>query len=625
MKREVSQYEFLMNRSEGVTFLQGIQELVQQVADAISAALKVEAEIVDETMTVMAGTGECRKRVNTIEEGGKKEAGYVYGRVLITKQAFVVEDARNDPMYDPLVDTGELEEVAEICCPILYKEKAIGVIGLLAFNQEQHSRLIKNKQQMLNFLWRMSELITGKVAEKEAANQLLLTKNKLNTILESIQDGILAIDHCGTVTHCNSTVELLLDTPKDQMVGKPLKWVLPESPMLSVLESGRGYTEKEEIYQTAKQHFHFVVTATPIFNQNHIYGVVASIRKMSDVRKLAYSLTAGELDLSFAEVKGKSNVIKSLKQQAMKVSNSHSNILLTGESGTGKGVFAMAIHNASNRASGPFISVNCGSIPETLLESELFGYAKGAFTGANKEGKIGKFEMADGGTIFLDEIGDLPLHLQVKLLHVLQHKKVERVGGGQPLPVDIKVIAATNQNLEKMVKEGEFRADLYFRLNVIPLYLPPLRERKVDIPILMNHFLSKHTASLRKNIYGFDPHVIELFQNYNWPGNVRELENAVEYAVNMEQSNRITVQSVPGRILEQKNIPSEPSSLKAMLSLHEKEILQDMLRKYGHSVKAKKQIAARLNISLATLYRKLEESGLQSASFPAGYSPFTHT
>lgn len=591
-----------------MTFLKGIQELVQQVADVISAALKVETEIVDETMTVIAGTGECRKRINTVEEGGEINAGYVYGRVLSTKQAFVVEDARNDPMYDP----GELEEVAEICCPILYKEKAIGVIGLVAFNQEQYTQLIENKEQMLNFLRRMSELITGKVAEMETTKQLLLTKNKLDTIVDSIQDGILAINKDGVITHCNHTVEMLLNKEKADIIGKPLEQILPGSPMMSVLKTGKGYSEKEEIYQTSKQHFHFIVTATPISNLNQVYGAVASIRKMSDVRKLAYSLTSSELDLSFAEVKGESSIIKSLKQQALKVCNSKSSIMITGESGTGKGVFAMAIHNASKRASGPFVSVNCGSIPETLLESELFGYVKGAFTGANKEGKIGKFEMADGGTIFLDEIGDLPLHLQVKLLHVLQHKKVERVGGSKPIPIDIRVIAATNQNLEKMVQEGEFRADLFFRLNVIPLHLPPLQERQIDIPILMNHFLSKHTASLNKEIYGFDPKVIEKFQRYSWPGNVRELENTVEYAVNMEQTNRITVHSLPLRMLRKIDHSSGYSSLKTMLSLHEKEILQSMLSKYGHSVKAKKQIANQLLISLATLYRKLEEHSLQN-------------
>lgn len=592
-----------------MTFLKGIQELVQQVADVISAALKVETEIIDETMTVMAGTGECRKRINTIEEGGEIAAGYVYGRVLSTKQAFVVEDAQNDPMYDP---TGELEEVAEICCPILYKEKAIGVIGLIAFNQKQYKRLIENKKEMLNFLWQMSELITGKVAEMETTKQLLLMKNKLNTIVESIQDGILAIDRDGVITHCNHTVEILLNKDKKFIIGSSLEKIFPGSPLLSVLKTGKGYSEKEEIYQTSKEHFHFIVTATPLSNQSQVYGAVASIRKMSDVRKLAYSLTSSELDLSFSEVKGESSIIKSLKQQAMKVSNSNSSIMITGESGTGKGVFAMAIHNASKRASGPFVSVNCGSIPETLLESELFGYVKGAFTGANKEGKIGKFEMADGGTIFLDEIGDLPFHLQVKLLHVLQHKKVERVGSSKLIPIDIKVIAATNQNLEKMVNEGEFRADLFFRLNVIPLHLPPLQERRIDIPILMNHFLSKHTASLNKDIYGFESKVIEMFQTYRWPGNVRELENVVEYAVNMEQTNRITVHSLPLRMLRKNDLSSGYSSLKKMLSLHEKEILQNMLSKYGHSVKAKKQIAEQLTVSMATLYRKLEEHDLQN-------------
>jgi len=592
-----------------VTFLKGIQELVQQVADVIAAALKVETEIVDETMTVMAGTGECRKRINTIEEGGEIAAGYVYGRVLSTKQAFVVEDAKNDPMYDP---TGELEEVAEICCPILYKEKAIGVIGLIAFNQKQYKRLIENKKEMLNFLWQMSELITGKVAEMETTKQLLLMKNKLNTIVESIQDGILAIDRDGVITHCNHTVEMLLNKDKNLINGSPLEEIFPGSPMLSVLKTGKGYSEKEEIYQTSKEHFHFIVTVTPLSDQSQVYGAVASIRKMSDVRKLAYSLTSSELDLSFSEVKGESSIIKSLKQQAMKVSNSNSSIMITGESGTGKGVFAMAIHNASKRASGPFVSVNCGSIPETLLESELFGYVKGAFTGASKEGKIGKFEMADGGTIFLDEIGDLPLHLQVKLLHVLQHKKVERVGSSKLIPIDIKVIAATNQNLEKMVNEGEFRADLFFRLNVIPLHLPPLQERRIDIPILMNHFLSKHTASLNKDIYGFDPKVIEMFQTYRWPGNVRELENVVEYAVNMEPTNRITVHSLPLRMLRKNDLSSGYSSLKKMISLHEKEILQNMLSKYGYSVKAKKQIAGQLEVSIATLYRKLEEHELQN-------------
>jgi transcriptional regulator with PAS, ATPase and Fis domain len=297
-----------------------------------------------------------------------------------------------------------------------------------------------------------------------------------------------------------------------------------------------------------------------------------------------------------------------VKEQAQQVAKSDSNILITGESGTGKGLFARAIHFSSNRQSGPFISVNCGAIPETLLESELFGYTKGAFTGANREGKVGKFEMADNGTIFLDEIGDMPLHLQVKLLHVIQNKEIERVGSVRPIPVNVRVIAATNKNLEEMVAERTFRSDLFFRLNVIPLHIPPLRERKTDIPILMEHFLKELKKKLDKEIDSYTSEVFEIFRNYSWPGNVRELENAVEYAVNMVSGITIHKENIPKRMIqsERKNVGA--ISLKERLLLHEGEILREMLNRYGSTVEDKKRIANELKVSLATLYRKIEEN-----------------
>ncbi|GAB7388902.1 sigma 54-interacting transcriptional regulator [Bacillaceae bacterium] len=587
-----------------------IQPMVQQVAEAISAALKVETEIVDETLTVVAGTGKYRKRVNTKEEGGVKEAGFLYGKVLLTNEAYVVEDARRDPTYDPSVLTGEVDEVAEICCPIEYNRRTIGVIGLVAFNQEQHRYLVENKEQMLLFLRRMAELLASKVSEKEAMRQLQVTTNKMQTLIESIHEGILAIDEEGVITHCNRTTEILVKQSRRNLIGKHLQTVWPGSPMLKVLETGKGYVEKEEIYSHASHSMHFVVTATPIRIEEKISGVVATVRRMSDVRKLAYSLTNHQKVFSFSEIIGTSKSIQLLKEQAMRVAPSNSNILITGESGTGKGIFAMAIHYSSPRRSGPFVTVNCGAIPESLLESELFGYAKGAFTGANREGKVGKFELADGGTIFLDEIGDLPLHLQVKLLHVLQYKEVERIGSGRLIPVDVRVIAATNRNLEDMVAEGEFRSDLYFRLNVIPLSIPPLRERKEDIPLLMNHFLQKYTNTLRKEISGYEEEVVRLFMDYPWPGNVRELENAVEYAVNFENGTLIRKESVPPRILRNVPVRKEPLSLKERLHRHEGDILREMMEKYGESFAAKKRIARELKVSMATLYRKLEEHRL---------------
>lgn len=590
-----------------MTPLLRIQPMVQLVADAISAALKVETEIVDEEMTVVAGTGKYREKINQKEEGGSREEGYLYGRVLMHNRWYVVENAQQDPAYDPSVQKGDTEEFAEICCPIRYHGEAIGVIGLIAFTPEQRQQLIYNQESMLTFLFRMAELIESKISEMQAIHQLELTKQNLETLIESVQEGILAIDSDGRITHCNRAAEQLIHRDKKQVIGQPLDSVWPGSPMLDVLRSGEGYKEKEEIYASPSSHMHFIVDAVPVILNEKLVSVVASFRRMSDVRRLAYSLTGSEALSSFSGIKGESQSVQVIKQQAAQVARSHSSVLITGESGTGKGLFAMAIHSHSPRSSGPFITVNCGAIPETLLESELFGYVKGAFTGANREGKPGKFELANGGTLFLDEIGDIPLHLQVKLLHALQYKQIQRVGGDRPIPVDIRVIAATNRNLEQMVEEREFRSDLYFRLNVIPLYIPPLRERKEDIPALMLHFLQKHARLLARNLSGFSLEVQELFLRYPWPGNVRELENAVEYAVNMETGPIIGQESIPQRMLRLRSTERETLSLKERIYQFEGTILEDMLKKHGTSVQAKRNIAKELNISLATLYRKLEE------------------
>lgn len=590
-----------------MTQLSEIQSIAQQVAEAISAALKIETEIVDETMTVVAGTGKLKNRINKKEEGGVKEAGFLYGRVLTHNQAYVIENARMDPTYDPSVLKGETEEIAEICCPIRYKGIAIGVIGLIAITQEQQRNLVENQDQMLSFLYRMSDLLSSKVSEMDAMKQLQITTKKLHAIIESIHEGIIAIDDQGILTHCNRTAELLLKRKKEKIIGQPLENILPESPMMDVLKTGKGYAEKEEFYPLSNGQMHFIVTATPIKTMDEISGVVSSFRGMSDVKRLAYSLTNYQESFLLSEIKGESSRLEIVKEQARQVAKGDSNILITGESGTGKGLFARAIHFSSSRLSGPFILVNCGAIPETLLESELFGYTKGAFTGANREGKVGKFEMADNGTIFLDEIGDMPLHLQVKLLHVIQNREIERVGSGRPISINVRVIAATNKNLEEMVAEGTFRSDLFFRLNVIPIHIPPLRERKKDIPILMEHFLKEYMQKLDKSIDSYSPEVIEIFKNYRWQGNVRELENAVEYAVNMVSGKVIQKENIPQRMIQKEKKYTGSFTLKERLNQYEREILREMLNLYGSSVEDKKRIANELNISLATLYRKIEE------------------
>ncbi|NGQ95713.1 sigma 54-interacting transcriptional regulator [Brevibacillus sp. SYP-B805] len=596
-----------------MSLLKEVQPLAQQVAEAISAALQVETEIVDDTMTIIAGTGKYRERINTKEEGGQIDAGYLYGRVLKTNQPYFVEDARNDPSYDPSVLQGKTEELAELCSPIHYNGRVIGVIGLIAFTEAQHRSLIQNKMPYLTFLQRMAELLTGKIAEESALRNWKKTLRQLETLIESIHEGILAIDEQGMITTCNETAQQLIQRNKDDLLGRPLGEIWKDAPMLQVLATGKGYTEQEERYRLGDHEMHFIVTARPILVNDTVAGAVASFRRMADMRRLAYQLTNEPKDLHFSEIYGKSRAISVVIRQAEQVARGTSNILITGESGTGKGMLAACIHSASNRRNGPFIIVNCGAIPEALLESELFGYVGGAFTGARREGKAGKFELADGGTIFLDEIGDLPLHLQVKLLHVLQNRQVERVGSNQPIPVNIRVISATNKNLEEMVRNKEFRDDLYFRLNVIPLHMPPLRERTEDIPLLMDYFLEKYRHMVERPPLDFTPEVRSLFMQYQWPGNVRELENAIEYAVNMATTPYIGLDSVPLRIRSvyaPQEIPTAcedgTPSLKEQLRQHELQILQSMLKQYGHSLEAKRRIAERLDIGLATLYRKLE-------------------
>lgn len=286
-------------------------------------------------------------------------------------------------------------------------------------------------------------------------------------------------------------------------------------------------------------------------------------------------------------------------------------MLITGESGTGKEMFAKAIHYASPRGEGPFVTVNCGAIPENLLESELFGYEKGAFTGASDKGKAGKFEAANGGTIFLDEIGDMPPHLQVKILHVLQNMRFERVGGNKNIIVDVRVIAATNKDLESMIREGTFREDLYYRLSVIPLTIPPLRERRDDIKLLMYHFLRKYNTFMNRKITGFTKEVEDLYINHDWPGNVRELENAVEYGTNMAFGDTIGMDEVPARLLRnEENVMKFQDTnlpLSEQVKRYEKEIITRKLKKYGTSGNAKDTVAKELGLSRATLYRKLTE------------------
>lgn len=298
-------------------------------------------------------------------------------------------------------------------------------------------------------------------------------------------------------------------------------------------------------------------------------------------------------------------------RKAKRIVNSTANVLIRGATGTGKEVLAKAIHYEGNRKNQPFVAVNCAAIPGELLESELFGYAGGAFTGANREGKVGKFELADNGTLFLDEIGDLPSSLQPKLLRVLQERRIERVGGNKSLPVNVRIITATHRNLEEMVRDGTFREDLYYRINVIPLHTKSLKERRDDIPYFLQYSICKHCSLLNIPYLTMEPQLEQWLIQYDWPGNIRQLENVVEYMVNMAQSGVLGFHDLPDYLHEfQTLIHTGGLSLEEMVAEHEKSILQSFFLN-GHARKDKEKVAEELKISLSTLYRKLERHNLK--------------
>lgn len=582
-----------------LTRLYRIRNTVQSVAEAISAALGIETEVVDNELNIVAGTGRYRDKVGKKEENGCINAGYLYGRVLTTGKEYIIEDATTDLSYDPSVERGETEELAEVCAPIIVDTDVVGVIALVAFNREQQAALLSNKEQLLLFVRHMGKLIASKISEAEMSNRMA-------TILESIHEGVIAVNSLGYITHCNQKGEELIRCKRSVILGKHVESVLPGTTIMEVATTGKGYVEREEFYEkTGRGKIHLMVTAKPLFYGDRPTGAVASLRDFKDVYKLVTDMVHVGRDYFFEDIKGESRVLKEVIKKSRRIATSSSTVLIMGESGTGKDLFARAIHAASLRASEPFVTINCGAIPETLLESELFGYEGGAFTGARREGKAGKFEIANGGTIFFDEVGDLSLHLQVKLLHVLQRREIERVGSNKVIPVDVRVIAATNRDIELMMKEGEFRADLFYRLNVIPLRLPPLRERKEDIALLIDHFLSKHSALVQKPIKGYDREVHDLFCKYNWPGNVRELENTVEYAVNMETGDTISLASIPLRIKPQPLDLDLEKSLKDRVAKFEKDQIEQYIQRFGNTLQGKQQAAKALGIGQATLYRKL--------------------
>jgi PAS domain S-box-containing protein len=444
-------------------------------------------------------------------------------------------------------------------------------------------------------------------------------KNKnelLETVMEFAYDGIVMVDADGIITMLSKEYgEFIGVDPKDA-VGKHVTEVIENTRMHEVAKSG-----KVEIADLQKiKGDYMIATRIPIIKDGKIKGAVGKVlfKNVGDFNSLYKRINVIEKELkkykgefreqnkaayTFHHLIGESVSLTKAKQEAERAALSDSSVLLLGESGTGKELFAHSIHNASKRSAGSFVKVNCAAIPADLLESELFGYEEGSFTGAKKGGKKGKFEAADGGTIFLDEIGELPLHMQVKFLRVLQEKEVEKIGSNSTKKIDVRIIAATNRNLEEMVDKGEFRLDLYYRLNVVSIHIPSLKERSRDISILSNHFIQKLNSYMHKQVKCLTKEAESQLYRYNWPGNIRELENVLERAMNLVDSEEssIDMKHLPDKLLSTPKLkPIIP--LVELIEQTEKEALeQAMQQTNGNRSKA----ARLLGVSRTTFYEKL--------------------
>jgi PAS domain S-box-containing protein len=445
--------------------------------------------------------------------------------------------------------------------------------------------------------------INNYLAVQKAQKELEQTASIHSTIVNKVSDGLLMIDAKGIVTFINPTGAKILNINPAEALGKHIATLVDFRPVvLKCLETGQGYTDKEFLIETKRGILHFIKTAIPLKNsKGELEGVIDIFREIKRIRHLVTKMVGATAQFSFEDIVGNSLAMKECVRLAKIAANSNAAVLIQGESGTGKELIAQAIHNASLRSEGPFVAINCGAIPRDLVESELFGYEDGAFTGAKQGGRPGKFELAHGGTIFLDEIGEMPLDIQVKLLRVLQEKRITRVGGQRYLDIDVRVIAATNRDVALEVKEGNFRHDLYYRLNVLPIYVPPLRERLEDIPPLLDYLLNKVCRQLDVEDKQFSADALARIMTYEWPGNVRELENVVERAVNICENSEISAEYLPRTMGEK----TETAGW-GQLSLRdaEKKIIQEALQKTQGNIS---HTAKLLGIGRNTLYSKIKE------------------
>ncbi|EOT9450669.1 TPA: sigma-54-dependent transcriptional regulator [Escherichia coli] len=577
--------------------LMQIQPTIQRFARMLASVLQLEVEIVDENLCRVAGTGAYGKFLGRQLSGNSR----LLRHVLETKTEKVVTQSRFDPLCEGCDSKENCREKAFLGTPVILQDRCVGGISLIAVTHEQQEHISDNLREFSDYVRHISTIFVSKLLEDQGPGDNI--SKIFATMIDNMDQGVLVVDDENRVQFVNQTALKTLGVVQNNIIGKPIRFrplTFESNFTHGHMQHIVSWDDKSELIIGQLHNIQGRQLFLMAFHQSHTSFSVANAPDEPHIEQLV----------------GECRVMRQLKRLISRIAPSPSSVMVVGESGTGKEVVARAIHKLSGRRNKPFIAINCAAIPEQLLESELFGYVKGAFTGASANGKTGLIQAANTGTLFLDEIGDMPLMLQAKLLRVIEAREILPIGASSPIQVDIRIISATNQNLAQFIAEGKFREDLFYRLNVIPITLPPLRERQEDIELLVHYFLHLHTRRLGSVYPGIAPDVVEILRKHRWPGNLRELSNLMEYLVNVVPSGEVIDSTLlPPNLLN--NGTTEQSDVtevsEAHLSLDDaggtalEEMEKQMIREALSRHNSKKQVADELGIGIATLYRKIKK------------------
>ncbi|ENC4470529.1 TPA: sigma-54-dependent transcriptional regulator [Escherichia coli] len=577
--------------------LMQIQPTIQRFARMLASVLQLEVEIVDENLCRVAGTGAYGKFLGRQLSGNSR----LLRHVLETKTEKVVTQSRFDPLCEGCDSKENCREKAFLGTPVILQDRCVGVISLIAVTHEQQEHISDNLREFSDYVRHISTIFVSKLLEDQGPGDNI--SKIFATMIDNMDQGVLVVDADNRVQFVNQTALKTLGVVQNNIIGKPVRFrplTFESNFTHGHMQHIVSWDDKSELIIGQLHNIQGRQLFLMAFHQSHTSFSVANAPDEPHIEQLV----------------GECRVMRQLKRLISRIAPSPSSVMVVGESGTGKEVVARAIHKLSGRRNKPFIAINCAAIPEQLLESELFGYVKGAFTGASANGKTGLIQAANTGTLFLDEIGDMPLMLQAKLLRAIEAREILPIGASSPIQVDIRIISATNQNLAQFIAEGKFREDLFYRLNVIPITLPPLRERQEDIELLVHYFLHLHTRRLGSVYPGIALDVVEILRKHRWPGNLRELSNLMEYLVNVVPSGEVIDSTLlPPNLLN--NGTTEQSDVtevsEAHLSLDDaggtalEEMEKQMIREALSRHNSKKEVADELGIGIATLYRKIKK------------------